>query len=57
VLSAVDAARYLDPAAQEGAALAEPGPEALRSAVGLAWRAMVLWLLLLLLMTMAAALS
>ena len=44
-------------AAQEGAGLAEPGPEALRSAVGLAWRAMVLWLLLLLLMTMAAALS
>jgi len=57
VLSAVDAARYLDPAAQEGAGLSEPGPEALRSAVGLAWRAMVLWLLVLLLMTMASALS
>jgi len=57
VLSAVDAARYMDAAAQEGAALAEPGPEALRSAVGLAWRAMVLWMLLLLLLTMAAALS
>ncbi len=57
VLSAVDSARYLDPVAQDGAALAEPGPEALRSAVGLAWRAMVLWLLLLLLLTLAAALA
>ena len=57
ILSAVDAARYLDPAVQEGPALAEPTPEALRSAVGLAWRAMVLWLLLLLLVTLAAALA
>jgi adenosylcobinamide-phosphate synthase len=57
VLSAVDSARYLDAAAQEGAGLAEPGPEALRSAVGLAWRAMILWLVLLLLLTLAAALS
>lgn len=57
VMSAVDSARYLDATALEGAALAEPGPEALRSAVGLAWRAMVLWLLLVLLMTVASALS
>jgi len=57
VLSAVDSARYLDAAALEGAALAEPGPEALRSAVGLAWRAMVLWLVVVLLMTMASVLS
>jgi adenosylcobinamide-phosphate synthase len=57
VLSAVDSAKYLDAGAQEGAGLAEPGPEALRSAVGLAWRAMILWLVLLLLLTLAAALS
>lgn len=55
VLSAADSARYLDAAAQEGAGLAEPGPEALRSAVGLAWRAMILWLLLALLMAVNAA--
>jgi cobalamin biosynthesis protein CobD/CbiB len=57
VLSPVDTARYLDPAAHLAAALAEPSPDALRSAVGLAWRAMVLWLVLLLLLTMAAALA
>ncbi len=57
VLSALDSAKYLDAAAQEAAGLAEPGPEALRSAVGLAWRAMILWLLLLLLLTLAAALA
>jgi adenosylcobinamide-phosphate synthase len=54
ILSAADSARYLDAAAQEGAALDEPGPEALRSAVGLAWRALILWLLLLLLLSLAA---
>ncbi|SPE35205.1 Cobalamin biosynthesis protein CobD [Burkholderiales bacterium] len=57
VLSTVDSAKYLDASAQEGAGLAEPGPDALRSAVGLAWRAMVLWLVLLLLLTLAAALA
>lgn len=57
LLSAVDSAKYLDPAAQEGAGLAEPGTESLRSAVGLAWRAMILWLVLLLMLTLAAALA
>lgn len=57
ILSAVDSAKYLDPAAQEAAGLAEPGPQTLRSAVGLAWRAMILWLVLLLLLTMASALA
>ncbi|HXY05635.1 MAG TPA: CobD/CbiB family protein [Burkholderiaceae bacterium] len=57
LLSAVDSARYLDPAAQEGAGLAEPSAESLRSAVGLAWRAMILWLVLLLLLTLASALA
>lgn len=57
VMSPVDAAKYLDAGAQEAAGLAEPGPEALRSAVGLAWRAMILWLVLLLLLTLAAAMA
>ena len=57
LLSAIDSAKYLDPAAQEGAGLAEAGAESLRSAVGLAWRAMVLWLVLLLLLTLASALA
>ena len=57
LLSAIDSAKYLDPAAQEGAGLVEAGAESLRSAVGLAWRAMVLWLVLLLLLTLASALA
>jgi adenosylcobinamide-phosphate synthase len=57
ILNAVDSARYLDPAAQEVAGLAEPGPDALRSAVGLAWRAMILWMILLLLLTLVASLA
>lgn len=57
LLSAIDSAKYLDPAAQEGAGLAEASADSLRSAVGLAWRAMVLWLVLLLLLTLASALA
>jgi adenosylcobinamide-phosphate synthase len=57
VMSAVENAKYLDASGQDGAALAEPGAEALRSAVGLAWRAMVLWMVLLLLLSLAAALA
>ncbi len=57
ILSSAESARHLDAAALEGAGLAEPGTEAMRSAVGLAWRAMVLWIVLLLLLTMASALA
>ena len=57
LLSAVDSAKYLDVAALEAAALAEPDARTLRSAVGLAWRAMILWLVLLLLLTLASALA
>lgn len=57
LLSAIDSAKYLDPVAQEGAGLAEASTQSLRSAVGLAWRAMVLWLVLLLLLTLASALA
>lgn len=57
VMSESEMARYLDAGAREAAALAEPRPEMLRSAVGLAWRAMILWLILLLLTTVAAAIA
>ncbi len=57
LLSAIDSAKYLDASAQESAELAEASTESLRSAVGLAWRAMVLWLVLLLLLTLASALA
>lgn len=54
VMSAAEAARYFDDGADEGASLAEPGVPTLRSVVGLAWRALVLWLALLLLLTLVA---
>lgn len=57
VMSAAAAARYFDETAAEGGALAEPGVPTLRSVVGLVWRALVLWLALLLLLTLAAWLS
>lgn len=57
VLSAADMARHVDPGFHEAGELAEPGAPAMRSAVGLAWRAMILWLLLLLLLLMAATIA
>jgi adenosylcobinamide-phosphate synthase len=54
VMSAAEAARYFDETATEGGALAEPGVPTLRSVVGLVWRALVLWLALLLLLTLVA---
>lgn len=57
ILSDSDTARLFDEPGLEGAGLAEPDPRAMRSAVGLAWRALVLWMLLLLLLTAAAILS
>lgn len=53
VLTTHDAARILDEPGQEGAALHEPEPRMLRSAVGLVWRALVLWLAMLVLLTLA----
>lgn len=53
VLTTADAAHFLDEKGQEGAALSEPEPRLLRSAVGLVWRALVLWLVMLLLLTLA----
>jgi adenosylcobinamide-phosphate synthase len=54
IMSSAETARYFDEAGQENAALAEPAPRTLRSVVGLVWRALVLWLILLLLLTLAA---
>jgi adenosylcobinamide-phosphate synthase len=53
VLGDSESARLFDEPGQEGAGLSEPDPRAMRSAVGLVWRALVLWMLLLLLLTAA----
>jgi len=53
VLGSAEAARYFDEAGLEGGGLAEPGPGLLNAAVGLVWRALLLWLLLLLLISLA----
>jgi adenosylcobinamide-phosphate synthase len=48
-----EAAHYFDEAGNEGAGLGPPRPVAVRSVVGLVWRALLLWLALLLLLTLA----
>jgi adenosylcobinamide-phosphate synthase len=53
VLTESESARMFDEPGQEGAGLSEPDPRAMRSAVGLVWRALVLWMILLLLLTAA----
>lgn len=53
IMGAAEAVRYFDEPGQEGAGLAEPGPRALRSVVGLVWRALVLWLIVLLAFSLA----
>jgi adenosylcobinamide-phosphate synthase len=55
VLPAQELARlFAKDAGPDGAGLAEPDAGSLRSAVGLVWRALVLWLLALLLLSVAA---
>lgn len=54
VLTESEWVKIFDEPGREGAALNEPDPRAMRSAVGLVWRALVLWMLLLLLLTGAA---
>jgi adenosylcobinamide-phosphate synthase len=54
VLTESESLRIFDEAGQEGAGLSEPDPRAMRSAVGLVWRALVLWMILLLLLTAAS---
>jgi adenosylcobinamide-phosphate synthase len=53
LLPTAEAVRHFDEAGNEGAGLAEPTVTALRSVVGLVWRAMLLWLALLLALTLA----
>lgn len=53
VLGAAESARHFDEVGPEGGALSEPGPAMLNAAVGLVWRALVLWLGLLLLISVA----
>jgi adenosylcobinamide-phosphate synthase len=53
LLPAAEAVKHFDEAGNEGAGLAEPTAAALRSVVGLVWRAMLLWLALLLALTLA----
>ena len=52
-LSGAESARYFDDAGLEGGGLAEPGPGMLVAAIGLVWRALLLWLALLLLISLA----
>lgn len=51
LMPAAEMARHFGEA--DGAGLAEPGPQTLRSVVGLVWRTMLLWLALLALVTVA----
>jgi adenosylcobinamide-phosphate synthase len=53
LMPAAEVVRYFDEAGNEGAGLAEPRAAAVRSVVGLVWRALLLWLALLLLLTLA----
>ena len=57
LMPAVESARYFDEVGNEGAGLAEPSIPAVRSVVGLVWRTLLLWLVLLLLLTLARLFS
>jgi adenosylcobinamide-phosphate synthase len=53
LMPTAEAVKHFDEVGNEGAGLAEPTVAALRSVVGLVWRAMLLWLVLLLALTLA----
>lgn len=57
VLPALESSRLFDDTSDDGAGLNEPDLNLLRSAVGLVWRAMVFWLLLLLVLSLVAWLA
>lgn len=57
ILATQESARYFDEPGQEGAGLAEPVQAAMRSGVGLVWRAMILWLIVLLALSLAGWLT
>ena len=53
LMPSAEVVKHFDEVGNEGAGLAEPTVAALRSVVGLVWRAMLLWLVLLLALTFA----
>jgi adenosylcobinamide-phosphate synthase len=57
VLGADESSRYFDEAGIEGAGLSEPNATLLRAAVGMVWRALLLWLVVLLLLSLAGWLT
>jgi adenosylcobinamide-phosphate synthase len=57
IMGAAESARYFDEPGQEGAGLREPDSNTPRSVVGLAWRAMILWLIVLLALSLAGWLA
>jgi len=57
VLGSVESGRYFDEEGLEGGGLAEPGADLLNAAIGLVWRALLLWLALLLLLSLAGWLT
>jgi adenosylcobinamide-phosphate synthase len=57
VMTAPEAARVFDEPGSEGAGLVEPEPRRLQSGIGLVWRALILWLVLLLLLSLAGWLA
>ncbi len=57
VLSSVESGRYFDEEGLEGGGLSEPGAGLLNAAIGLVWRALLLWLALLLLFSLAGWLA
>jgi adenosylcobinamide-phosphate synthase len=57
VMTSAEAARLFDEPGHEGAGLAEPEPRRLQSGIGLVWRALILWLVLLLLLSLAGWLA
>ncbi len=57
VLSDSESARLFATSEREGPELGEPSAQGMRSAVGLVWRALVLWMILLLLLTVVATLG
>jgi adenosylcobinamide-phosphate synthase len=52
-MTSAESARVFDEPGHEGAGLAEPEPRRLLSGIGLVWRALILWLILLLLLSLA----
>lgn len=57
VFAESESERMLDDSSAEAGALAEPDPTRLLSGIGLVWRALILWLILLLLLSLAGWLT